>query len=98
MSASRGSNPALAACVFAAYFGLGKVGLMIGGLNGPIVAIWPPSGFALTATILLGRQVWSAVLGGAFIAYAATTGQIAASAVMAMGNTVEAVAGGLLVS
>ena len=63
MSRSPASNPALLAAIAGVYFALGKLGLAVGGFNAMGTAVWPPSGFALAAVILLGPRIWPAMLG-----------------------------------
>lgn len=63
--------------------------------------IWPPSGIAFGAMLLLGRKVWPAIAIGAFSAnlavfsanYPVGLPTLAASAAIAAGNTLEALAG-----
>lgn len=62
--------------------------------------IWPPSGLAFSAILLLGRRSWPAILLGAFAANMETfisnhvTGPTwEVSAAIALGNTLEALAG-----
>ncbi len=98
MRSSLARNPALLAVIAAVYFALGKLGLAVGGFHTMGTAVWPPSGFALAAVILLGPRIWPAILGGAFLVYATATGQMATSMMIAMGNTIEATLGGLLVA
>jgi diguanylate cyclase (GGDEF)-like protein len=90
-------KPIVLAGIFAIYFGLGKVGLAIGGFSEATTALWPPSGFALAAVIIFGRSVWRAVAAGSFFVYWTTTGFLTASAMIAAGHTIEAVLGAALV-
>jgi two-component sensor histidine kinase len=60
--------------------------------------VWPPSGLALAAVLLWGNRVWPAVAAGAFLANATTFGSIPTSAVIALGNTLEALVSGWLVA
>jgi signal transduction histidine kinase/CheY-like chemotaxis protein len=64
--------------------------------------VWPPSGIALVAVLLLGYRVWPGILLGAFFANVATflanqaagvLATVTVSAVIAAGNTLEAVVG-----
>ena len=63
--------------------------------------IWPPSGVAFGAMLLLGRRVWPAIAIGAFSAnlavfsanYPVGLTTLTASAAIAAGNTLEALAG-----
>src|SRR5262245_41684375 len=89
-------NPAVLAAVACGYFALGRLGLAAGGFT-EASALWPSSGFALASMLLFGRGVWKAILVGAFIEHASSTGQIAASMLVATGNMLEAVVGALLV-
>ena len=80
-----------------AYFVLAKLGLQLASINPSASPIWPPSGIALAAVLLGGLRVWPAILIGAFAANATTAGTLETSALIALGNTLEAVAGGFLI-
>ena len=82
-------NPVVLTAIFAIYFSLGKLGLAIGGFSETTTAVWPPSGFALAAAVIFGRSVWMALAAGCFFVYWTSTGLVAASATIALGNTVE---------
>ena len=91
-------NPVVFAGVLGAYFALGRVGLLArAGIPEAVTGLWPASGFALAALIIFGRPMWPAIFAGAFIEHAATSGQIAASVLVAIGATLEAVIGAALV-
>src|SRR6266571_3232452 len=51
----------------AAYFIAGKLGLRLAFLNASATAVWPPTGIALVAFVLLGYDVWPAILASAFL-------------------------------
>jgi signal transduction histidine kinase len=89
-----GIVPALAAVYFAA----GKLGLMLASVNPSATLVWPPAGIALAALLLLGRRVWPGVFLGAFLVNATTAGSLATSITIAAGNTLEGVAGAILVN
>jgi diguanylate cyclase (GGDEF)-like protein len=97
MRSNRARNPVLLVTVCAVYFGLGKLGLAVGGFDTMATAVWPPSGFALAAMILFGPRIWSAIFFGAFLIFATTTGQIGMSITIALGHTLEALVGAALV-
>jgi signal transduction histidine kinase len=80
------------------YFISGKLGLQLAFLNASASAVWPPSGIALAALLLLGYRVWPAILVGAFLVNITTTGDFATTLGIAAGNTLEAVCGATLVS
>ena len=75
------------------YFALAKLGLMLASINPSASPIWPPTGLALAALILRGYRVWPAILVAAFVANATTTGSIATSLAIGVGNTIEALLG-----
>jgi PAS domain S-box-containing protein len=88
---------ALLVGVAAAYFVFAKLGLTLASVNPSASPIWPPTGIALAAVLLGGLRVWPAILVGAFAANAATAGTLETAAVIAAGNTLEAVIGGFLI-
>src|SRR5919198_110556 len=74
----------------------GKFGLSLAFLNASASPVWPPTGIALAAMLLIGRQVWPAILLGAFLVNVTTTLEIFSSLSIALGNTAEAVVGAIL--
>src|SRR4051794_31349280 len=80
----------------AAYTVAGLSGLRLASLNPSATPVWPPTGIALAALVLLGVRAWPGVFAGALIVNATTSGPLAAVAI-AGGNTLEAVAGAWLV-
>ncbi len=79
------------------YFIAGKLGLQLALLNASASAVWPPSGIALAALLLIGYRVWPAIFLGAFLVNLTTAGSIPTSLGIAAGNTLEALAGAWLV-
>jgi len=83
--------------VAAAYVGAAKIGLELSVAQGIVTPVWAPTGIALAAAVLLGpRRAWPAVAAGAFIANAISGASLPLAAVVAAGNTLEAVAGAVL--
>ena len=80
-----------------AYFALAKGGLMLASLHASATPIWPASGFALAAILLWGYRVSPAILVAAFVANVTTAGSVETSLGIAIGNTLEALAGGYLI-
>jgi len=80
-----------------AYFIVAKLGLQVASVNPSASPIWPPTGLALAAVLLLGYRVWPAVFVGALVANATTAGTLETSVVIAIGNTLEALVGGYLI-
>lgn len=79
------------------YFAAGKLGLRLAIVNPSASSVWPPTGIALAALLILGYDVWPAILIGAFAVNMTTTGSVAASLGVAAGNTLEALLGAYLV-
>ena len=83
--------------VAAGYYALAKLGLRLASINPSASPIWPPTGLALAAVLLGGLRIWPAIFIGAFAANATTAGTLETSALIALGNTLESVAGGYLI-
>ena len=75
----------------------GKLGLLFASVHASATAVWPPTGIALAALLLLGRRAWPAVAVGAFVVNVTTAGSVATSLGIALGNTLEALLGARLV-
>src|SRR5881296_2463978 len=82
----------------AAYFVAGKFGLSLALVNTSTTAVWPPTGIALAALLLLGLRVWPGIAIGAFLVNMTTTADLASSVGIALGNTLEAIIGAHLVN
>lgn len=94
------SRKYLAVCVLlaAVYFAGGKLGLMLAFFHPSATPVWPPTGIALAALLLLGYRVWPAIFVGAFFVNFTTAGTLATSFGIAIGNTAEALVGAYLVN
>jgi diguanylate cyclase (GGDEF)-like protein len=86
------------AALIGVYFVAGKLGLKLASVNASATAVWPCTGIALAALLILGYRVWPAILAGAFLVNLTTAGTAATSAGVALGNTLEALVGCYLVS
>lgn len=98
-AATRGARvPDLAriAALALVYFLAGKFGLLLAFANQSASPVWPPTGIALAAAVLLGPQVWPGVLIGAFLVNVTTTGSWLTSIGIATGNTLEVLVGSVL--
>src|ERR1700745_2666929 len=80
------------------YFIVGKLGLMLASLHASASPVWPSAGIALGAILLLGYRGVAATFTGVVLVDLTTAGNIATSAAIASGNTLEAVAGAWLVN
>lgn len=87
------------------YLVMAKLGLLLALEHTNATAVWPPTGIALAACLLLGFRVWPGILLGATVANllvlsappAGWHGTFAVSCVTALGNTLEALTGAYLV-
>lgn len=84
--------------VLAAYFVGGKLGLLLATVHASASAIWPPTGIAIAACLLLGARMWPAILFGALAVNLTTTGDVPSSLGIAAGNTLEGVIGAQLIA
>jgi PAS domain S-box-containing protein len=80
-----------------AYFAAGKFGLALAVVNASVSPVWPPTGIAFASFLLLGPRIWPAIFVGAFLVNVTTTGSIAPSLGIAIGNTCEGRLGAELV-
>ncbi|MFN0007939.1 MAG: MASE1 domain-containing protein [Planctomycetota bacterium] len=87
---------AISISLTAIYFVVGKLSLQAASVSPSASPVWPTTGLALAALILLGTRHWPAVLVGAFLVNASTLGYAATSFGIAVGNTLEAVLGAAL--
>jgi integral membrane sensor domain MASE1 len=80
------------------YFFAGKLGLRLAFANPSATAVWPPTGIAFAAFLIIGYWVWPAVLLAAFLTNLATAGSVVTSISIAVGNTLEGMLGAYLVN
>jgi two-component sensor histidine kinase/integral membrane sensor domain MASE1 len=78
--------------VGAGYFAIAYLGLQLASINPSATPIWPATGLAIAAIMLWGYRVAPAIFVAAFIVNQLTAGSPSASATIALGNTLEAVA------
>jgi signal transduction histidine kinase len=86
------------ACVAAAYIGAAKLGLELDVAHGVITPVWPPTGIALAALLILGPRYWPAIAVGAFVSNVTSGVSPEVAAAISVGNTLEALAGVYLLS
>lgn len=78
------------------YYVTGKLGLRMAFLHASATPVWPPTGIALAALLLIGYRVWPGVFLGAFLVNITTVGSVASTLGIATGNTLEVVIGAFL--
>src|SRR5262245_5795232 len=97
-SALRGLRlPLLIALLATVYFWAAKLGLSMG-VTPRVTTVWPPTGIALAALLLFGYRIWPGIALGAFLANVTAPLETPGTAAgIALGNTLEALAGAWLV-
>ncbi len=80
----------------AVYYAAARLGLRFASIGPSVSLVWPPTGVAFAAIVLLGYRYWPGIFLGAFLANAATPIPLAAAAGIALGNTLEALTAGYL--
>jgi PAS domain S-box-containing protein len=98
MRAPWGTTPVVILGLAALYFLAGKLGLLLAFVHASATAVWPPTGIALAAFLLLGYRVWPGIFLGAFLVNLTTAGFVATTIGIATGNTLEGLAGAYLVN
>ena len=82
--------------ITAAYVAAAKLGFRAALVAEQVSPAWPPSGLALWAVLMLRRRAWAAIFAGALIANLTTDVPLLPATGIAIGNTLEAIAGGWL--
>jgi diguanylate cyclase (GGDEF)-like protein len=80
------------------YFAAGKLGLKLAFVHASATAVWPCTGIALAAFLILGYRIWPVIFMAAFLVNLTTVGSVATSMCIAVGNTLEGVVGCYLVN
>ena len=78
------------------YFAAARFGLSLASVHTNVSPVWPPTGLAIAAVLLLGYRVWPGILLGALFANLLTPVPVATSVAIAIGNTLEALSAGWL--
>jgi signal transduction histidine kinase/integral membrane sensor domain MASE1 len=78
------------------YFAAAELGLSLAFIHANVSPVWPPTGLAVAAILLLGYRVWPGILIGAFAANVLTTIPIGSVLGIAAGNTLEALTAAFL--
>ncbi len=87
---------AIHAAIAAAYLTTGRLGLALAWYQENTTLMWPPTGIALAALVLLGPRYWPGVALGAALVPATLGSTPLVVALVASGNTLEAVVGAAL--
>src|SRR5262245_21981994 len=89
----RASYAVQVAFLAAVSFGAAKRGLTMAFVAEQVTAVWPPTGIALAALLLFGYRLWPGIALGAFLANATANAPLGSATGIALGNTLEALAG-----
>jgi integral membrane sensor domain MASE1 len=89
---------ATAVALTTAYAVAARLGFELAFVAEQVTTVWAPTGIAQAGLLLWGVRLWPAVWAGAFIANAGSDAPLWTAAVIASGNTLEAVAAALLLS
>lgn len=91
------SRPGQILLLTAAYFATAKLSLLLAIPPGYATAVWPPSGIALAALLLLGRRAWPGVWLGATLVNLTVASSPGIALIIGSGNTLEGLAGATLI-
>src|SRR5436309_14942253 len=72
------------------YFAAAKVGFVFAFVAKQVTVVWPPTGIALAALLLLGPRSWPGITLGAFLANVTTTAPLSTACGIAVWNTLAA--------
>src|SRR4249920_1262397 len=79
------------------YFAAAKVSLLLAIPPGYATTVWPPSGIALAAVLMLGNRVWPGIWIGAALVNFTVNPSLLLAALIGCGNTLEALVGATLI-
>jgi len=80
------------------YFIAGKLGLRLASVHPSATAVWPPTGIALVAFLMMGYRVWPGIFLGALVVNLTTNGSLPVCLGIAIGNTLEGLVGAYLLN
>src|SRR5687768_9366516 len=80
------------------YFAAATFGLSLALEHSSATLVWPGTGLALSALLVFGYRLWPGILLGAFAANLSNQEELLTSLAIAVGNTLEALAGVWLVN
>jgi integral membrane sensor domain MASE1/anti-sigma regulatory factor (Ser/Thr protein kinase) len=73
--------------VVACYYGSAELGLRLAVVGKSVTPLWPPTGVALVAMLVLGRRIWPAIAVAAFAVNLPISPNALTAVVIATGNT-----------
>src|SRR5437762_12015811 len=78
------------------YFAAAKLGFVFAFVAKQVTVVWPPTGIALAALLVLGPRAWPGITLGAFLANATTDEPLWTAGAIPLAHTLEAVGGAWL--
>jgi two-component sensor histidine kinase/integral membrane sensor domain MASE1 len=75
------------------YFATAKFGFQLAFATKQVTAVWPPTGLAAVAYLLLGRRAWPGIFAGAWAINAVSNEPIVTAVGIAVGNSLAGLAG-----
>src|SRR5437762_10790870 len=75
------------------YFAAAKLGFVFAFVAKQVTVVWPPTGIALAALLVLGPRAWPGITLGAFLANATLHQPTSTAGGIAVGNPLEAIVG-----
>ena len=93
-----GKSLAQSLLVVAGMFLAGQLGLRITDLHPPVSPIWPPTGVAFAALIILGYRIWPELLIASFLICESASTPLKASIAISIGETVSVLTGAYLIN
>ena len=91
------SYPGQVVLLAVVYFTAAKLSLFFAIPPGYATAVWPPSGVALAAALMLGNRIWPGIWIGAALVNFTINSSFFAAVLIGSGNTLEALAGAALI-
>ncbi|HEY2734016.1 MAG TPA: MASE1 domain-containing protein [Polyangiales bacterium] len=92
-TSSFAAHLAIQLLVALAYFAAAKLGFLLASSTKQVTAVWPPTGIAMVALLVLGRHMWPAVFAGAFAVNLTNDTPLLTSFGIALGNTLAPLVG-----
>jgi signal transduction histidine kinase len=93
VSQARAHTVVLNLALAAVYVAVARLGLRIDAVSGFATLVWPATGISLVALLVFGYRAWPGIAVGAFITNAWIGAPPAVASAIALGNTLEALAG-----
>ena len=79
------------------YFASAKLGMLLATVHGNVSPVWPCTGLAISAVLILGNRACIGVALGAFLANSFTNIPLSTALIIAIGNTLEAALGARII-